>query len=182
MIVKKVLHGWLVCGLVGIFLLGFGLSGARAWPWDNAAAKSLTPPFPLPQLELASAVEDGGTLSLHGFNGSVMLVNFWATWCQPCVEEMPTLNRLAQELAGQGLVVIGISMDSGGVKPVRKLTQKMGIAYPLVMGGEKAAKQFGEIIGIPVTFLVDRHGTVIKRYDGPRDYAVFKADIEAVLQ
>lgn len=72
-------------------------------------------------------------------------------------------------------------MDSGSVRPVKTLAQKMEIVYPVVMGGNKVAEQFGEIIGIPVSFLVNREGTVIKRYDGPREHEVFLKDIKELL-
>lgn len=166
--------------VVGIFLFVSGHQPAEAW-FGTGGKKKMKPPFPLPQVEMKSVMDDKD-LALSQLKGSVMLVNFWATWCKPCVEEMPDLNRLHKDLAGKGFTVVGISLDSGSVKPVKNLAKKMEIAYPVVMGSNKIARQFGEIVGIPVTFLVDRQGTVVKRYDGPRSYESFSKDISQFLQ
>ncbi len=160
------------------FVFAFSLQ-ANAW-FFGSGKKVIKTPFPLPLLAMES-VMDGEPVVFEKLHGKVMLINFWATWCKPCVTEMPTLNRLFKELQGQDFTIVGISMDSGSSRPVKTLTGKMDIAYPIVMGGNKAAKKFGEIIGIPVTFLVDRKGTVVKRYDGPREYDVFLKDIKELL-
>ncbi len=171
--------------LVGVVacLLFLALMVPRAGAWffgsDGGDAKKL--PFPLPEISMKSAT-DGSTVDLASFKGKVVLVNFWATWCPPCVGEMPDMNRLHKELAAKGFTMVGISMDSGSERPVKALAEKMGIAYPIVMGSEKIAKNFGEIIGIPVSFLVDRQGAVIKRYDGPREYREFRQDIDAAMR
>lgn len=171
-------------GLAGIvaclFVLTLLVPRAGAWFFGSDNENAKKPPFPLPTVSMKSATDDV-TVDLASYKGKVMLVNFWATWCPPCVGEMPDMNRIHQELAAKGFTVVGISMDTGSLKPVKALAQKMGIAYPLVIGSNSIAKQFGEIVGIPVSFLVDRQGTVIKRYDGPRGYKDFLTDIEAAL-
>ncbi len=163
-----------------LFVLAFAISPASAWFFSSNKNKGLKPPFPMPELTMKSAMDDS-TVSLASYKGSVLLVNYWATWCPPCVAEMPDLNRLHNELSGKGFAVVGFSMDSGSSKSVKKLAETLGISYPVVMGGDKVSKEFGEIIGIPVTFLVDRQGTVVKRYDGPRDYEDFLHDIKEVM-
>lgn len=175
---KRVRYG-LAGVLVCLFVLALMVPQAGAWFFGSGKnAKKV--PFPMPEVSMKSAM-DGETVDLASYKGKVILVNFWATWCPPCVGEMPDMNRLHKELAEKGFTVIGISMDTGSEKPVKALAAKMGIAYPVIMGGDKIAKQFGEIIGIPVSFLVDRQGNVIKRYDGPRGYKDFLEDIEKVL-
>ena len=143
------------------------------------AASGQTEPVAVPPLELTDL--DGHPVSLAALKGKVVIIDFWATWCPPCVGEMPDMNRLYKELKDKNFTVVGISMDTGSERPVKALADKMGIAYPILMGSNNIAKQFGEIIGIPVSFLVDRQGKVIKRYDGPRGYNVFLEDIEEVL-
>lgn len=176
---KRVRYGLAVV-VAGLFVLSLLVPQAGAWFFGSGGDNAKKPPFPLPEVSMKSAT-DGATVNLASYKGSVMLVNFWATWCPPCVGEMPDMNRLHKELAGKGFTVVGISMDTGSERPVKALAEKMGIAYPVVMGSDKIAKQFGEIIGIPVSFLVDRQGTVIKRYDGPRGYKDFRQGIEEAL-
>jgi thiol-disulfide isomerase/thioredoxin len=166
--------------LAVFFVLALWVPRSNAWFFGSEGDNAKKPPFPLPEVSMKSPV-DGSTITLSKFKGSVMLVNFWATWCPPCVGEMPDMNRLHKELAEKGFTVIGISMDSGSDRPVKALLEKMGIVYPVAMGGDNIARQFGEIVGIPVTFLVDRQGNVVKRYDGPREYKDFYRDIETVL-
>lgn len=177
---KRVRYG-LTGVLVCLFVLTLVVPQAGAWFFGSDGDNAKKTPFPLPEVSMKSAM-DGATVDLASYKGKVMLVNFWATWCPPCVGEMPDMNRLHKELAATGFTVVGISMDTGSERPVKALAEKMEIAYPVVMGSDKVAKQFGEIIGIPVSFLVDRQGTVIKRYDGPRDYKNFRQDVEAALR
>ncbi len=165
--------------LLGIVMLLAFTFQAHAW-FLGSGKKAMKTPFPLPSVSMKSPI-DGEIVDLEKLKGTAMLVNYWATWCKPCVEEMPTLNKLYSDLHEQNFTIVGISMDTGSTRPVKKLATKMGINYPIVMGSNKIAKKFGEIIGIPVTFLVDREGTVIKRYDGPREYEEFLKDIKEVL-
>jgi peroxiredoxin len=137
------------------------------------APRNAAPPFDLPGL-------DGQRFSLAQFKGSVVLVNFWATWCAPCREETPDLVRLQQRYLTRGLVVIGLSMD-GDPEPVRKFRDDFKVKYPLAMADLKVAKDYGKVLGLPVTFLVGRDGGIVSKHVGAVDVKKLEAEIEKLL-
>jgi peroxiredoxin len=134
----------------------------------------------IPDFNLAS-VSGGGRIDSNNFRGQVMLINFFATWCPPCRHEIPLLIGLQKEFGPQGFTVIGISVDQGDAKLVNKFIEKMGVNYPVAMGTAEVAKGFGGVIGIPVTFLVDRKGNIVKSYSGFTDHKILEHDIQRVL-
>jgi len=141
-----------------------------------AQAAVKVPDFALP------AIQDQKMIDINKFRGQAVLINFWATWCGPCVQEIPSLISLQNEFGPQGLAVIGVSMDQNGEGPVQKLIQKTGINYPVVMGDSKISRDFGGIFGLPASFLVDQSGTVRKRFNGWTSHEAFVKDIKQVLQ
>ncbi len=128
----------------------------------------LRPGVPAPAFALRSLA--GGTVDLAAFRGKVVLVNFWATWCPPCVEETPALERLNARLGPEGLVLIGIATDDeDGV--VRDFVAKYGITYPILRdpGGRVASGSY-HTTGYPETFLVGRDGRLLKSFIGPASW------------
>jgi thiol-disulfide isomerase/thioredoxin len=121
-------------------------------------------------------------IDIRDFRGKVVLVNFWATWCSPCVQEMPSLQELHEKYGPKGFSVIGISVDQGGSKLVEKMTKKLGVTYPVVIGDTQTGRDFGGIFGVPTSFLIDRSGNVLKRYTGLISLDVFEEDIKAALR
>ncbi|MDF1578299.1 MAG: TlpA disulfide reductase family protein [Desulfobulbales bacterium] len=107
-----------------------------------------------------------GLVNSADFAGKVLLVNFWATWCPPCRKEIPALIKIHDKYKDQGFSVIGISMDEGGRRVVGKFVEKLGVNYPVFIGNAKLGRGFGGVMGIPVTFLVDREGNLVQRLDG----------------
>ena len=95
-----------------------------------------------------------------------VLVDFWATWCGPCREEIPHLNKLYENYRGKGLVVVGISMDAEGPEVVKQFAKELRMEYPVVMGDENVQQDFGGIVGLPTTFIIDRKGNIVKKYTG----------------
>jgi thiol-disulfide isomerase/thioredoxin len=158
--------------LVGVLLL------IAAWIGVAAPARALVkvPDFALP------TVQDQKIVDITQFRGKAVLINFWATWCGPCVEEIPSLISLQKEFGPQGLRVIGVSMDQGGEAPVQRVIEKIGINYPVVMGDDKMSRDFGGIFGVPASFLVDQSGNVRKRFDGWTSHDDFVLNIKQVLQ
>ena len=116
--------------------------------------------------------------SLHG---QVVLVNFWATWCPPCRKEIPFLMKMQEKYGSRGFTVLGISMDEGGRKVVSKFLEKLGVNYPVIIGDTSLARGFGGVMGVPASFLVDREGNVVKRYDGYVTEKVLSGEVEALL-
>jgi thiol-disulfide isomerase/thioredoxin len=111
-------------------------------------------------------VVDGTVVSSDAYRGKVLLINFWATWCPPCRKEIPYLIKLQEKYQEKGFSVIGISMDEGGKRLVKKFVSKLKVNYPVIIGNAKIARGFGGVIGIPVSFVVDREGNLVKRLDG----------------
>jgi len=153
-------------------VLGFGLL-------LGSAANALAPGDPAPDFNLA--VLDGSRIRLSDLRGKVVLVNFWASWCEPCLQEMPRFSGWQRTLGGAGLRVIGISMDDGEA-PVRRLLSTKPVSYPVVLGDEHLALRFGRILGLPQSFLIDRHGIVRARFQGEVDLAKIEAAIRAQLE
>lgn len=122
------------------------------------------PASDVPQFSLSSL--EGKTVAMKDLSNKVVIVDFWATWCGPCREEIPHLNELYSELKGKGLEIVGISMDTDGTDGVKDFAREFRIQYPIVMGDEKVAESFGGIIGLPTTFVIDRKGKVAKKYIG----------------
>jgi len=125
---------------------------------------------------------DGTVVKSENFRGKVLLVNFWATWCPPCRKEIPYLIKLQERNKDKGFSVLGVSMDEGGRKLVNKFVSKLGVNYPVIIGDSKLARGFGGVIGIPVTFLVDREGNLVKRLDGYVSERVLEKELEKILK
>ena len=120
---------------------------------------------PVPDLTLETM--EGGSIDLADQEGRVLLVNFWATWCAPCREEIPDLNALQAELGGDGLRVIGIALDRQGREKVEPFAEKLSIEYPIVIDAEGTAEsEFGPIPGLPTTIVVGPDGQITKRVVG----------------
>lgn len=124
---------------------------------------------------------DGRPLTLSAFRGKVVLLNFWATWCAPCQAEMPAFSRWQQQYGPQGLQVIGISMDDSAA-PARKLAQKLRIGYPIALGDAALGDKYGGVLGLPVTYLIDRTGTVRAVFQGGSDLGKMEAALKTLLQ
>jgi len=108
----------------------------------------------------------GNTHRLEDYRGKWVLVNFWATWCPPCLSEIPELNSLHDAHKDNDLVVIGIAMDSGSSRKVADFSRAHGISYPVVMGNRKIAAQIGEMDVLPTSFLYSPNGEQVSYQAG----------------
>ncbi len=169
------------CGLLIVLaLVFFLLPGERAGSVDCRGKKIMAPSFLLPAL-------DGEKIQLADFQGKVIILDFWATWCPPCQEGLPHLNQLYRQFSGEGLVVIGISLDRGGAEEVRRFVNQKGVEYINVMGTEEVLRAYsslpglGSIQGIPTAFLIDRQGQVCRKFVGLTKKETFEAAIRAIL-
>ncbi len=102
---------------------------------------------------------DGAPLDMGGWKGKVVVVNYWATWCIPCRQEIPEFNRMSKELGGAGVEVVGINMDEEGAEAVKPFLKKMPMNYTVGLGT-------GSLAQLPVTLILDRSGKTVKRFDG----------------
>ncbi len=123
---------------------------------------------------------NGNRVDLSKYRGKVVLLNFWATWCAPCLAEMPVFVSWQRKYGGQGLQVIGVSMDDDAA-PVRRLYQKDRLNYLVVMGDERIGELYGGVLGLPVSFLIDSKGKIVKRYEGTVDLRQFEGRLQRLL-
>jgi len=120
---------------------------------------TLAPDFTLTTL-------DGKQVKLSDYRGKAVLLNFWATWCAPCKEEIPWFMELEKQYAPQGLVVLGVAMDDDGKDSVSKFAREMKIDYTVLLGNDDVADHYGGVAGLPTTFYVDRTGKIVKKVEG----------------
>ena len=123
----------------------------------------------------------GQTFDLSAYRGKVVLLDFWATWCDPCREEIPHFVELQDKYRDQGLQIVGISMDDGP-EPVRDFYQRFHMNYPVAMGNAKIGELYGGVLGLPIAFLIDRDGRIEAKHIGATDRSVFEREIQALLQ
>ncbi|MGR3570669.1 TlpA disulfide reductase family protein [Brevirhabdus sp.] len=154
--------------LGGAMALGAGPALARP-----AMAEPVMPEHEAPRPLLSPAFKDdaGRALTLSDFRGRTVLLNVWATWCVPCREEMPTLDRLERRLGGPGFKVLALSIDRAGVQAVRPFFAEIGIRNLDIYLADQARTMlaFG-VIGLPTTILIDPAGREIARRVGPAEW------------
>jgi cytochrome c biogenesis protein CcmG/thiol:disulfide interchange protein DsbE len=122
----------------------------------------------------------GKPLHLADFRGRVVLLNFWATWCTPCIDEMPKFSAWQKLYGARGLQVIGISMDDE-LAPVKRFLAKHPVSYDIVLGDAHLAESFGGVLGLPLTYLLDPQGRIVARYEGASDLASIEARVKTLL-
>ena len=122
----------------------------------------------------------GKSVDLKNFRGKVVLLNFWATWCPPCQLEMPAFAAWQRQYGPDGLQVIGISMDDDAT-PVVGLVAKLKLNYPVLMGDANLGRQYGGVLGLPLTYLIDRDGVVRARFQGETDLKTIERRLQTIL-
>lgn len=124
----------------------------------------------------------GNTFNMEQEEGKVILVDFWATWCKPCISSIPHLNKLYNKYKDQGFTIVGISLDQRkGRKQVKKVAEKLDIQYPVVMGTKKMARKFGRITAIPTAFIIDKSGCIREKTRGYKKASYYEKKISSLL-
>jgi cytochrome c biogenesis protein CcmG/thiol:disulfide interchange protein DsbE len=129
----------------------------------------------------------GEQVSLSDYQGKVLIVNIWDTWCPPCRAEIPDFIKLYDEYNDDGLVILGIAAAQEGVDAVEKFVESYNINYPIALLNQQTFEGFGPIKGIPTTFVIDKNGRIAEKYVGlPRKaglspYEAFEQDVKALL-
>lgn len=147
-------------------------------PGSLAAASPAAEPTEAPDFNRTDIA--GVSYRLAGLRGHVVLLNFWATWCAPCLKEMPRFTQWQERYGRRGLQILGVSMDDSP-DPVRRLVQRQPPAYPVIMGDAALAKLYGGVYGLPTTFLIDGRGRIVARYRGEANLDELEARIKAFL-
>ena len=168
---KVVLLLVVIAVAVGLYELARHKSAGEGGP--PGAVGSTAPAFSLTDI-------DGKPLSLASYKGKVVLLDFWATWCVPCQAEIPHFVEFQNNYAAQGFQIIGISMDDGP-DPVHPFYQQYKMNYPVAMGSTQLAESYGGILGLPVTFLIDRDGRIAAKWRGQTDAGVIQQKLLELL-
>jgi len=167
----------IVVAVVISLMLVFGIQKTRHNRPNSASALQGKP---APDFSLAS-VDGKATLKLSDFKGKAVLLNFWATWCEPCKIEMPWFVELQKQYGPQGLQVLGVAMDDTDPKDISEFAHKMGVNYPIAVGKEAVGDQYGGIPYLPSTFYIDRDGKVVDRVYGLVSRSEIEDDIKKAL-
>jgi len=137
-------------------------------------------PRPAPNFTLANLA--GEKIVLENFRGKIVLLDFWATWCKPCVKSMPALQKLHEAFASKGFSVVGNSIDENGKKKVGAFIAKHKIAYPILLDAdENPAWEAYKVKVIPAMFLIDRRGQIVKQWIGEADFKEVESAVASLL-
>jgi peroxiredoxin len=172
---------WTITAFMAL-LLGAGSAGA-ADPTGVRAVRAVVQPIadrkPAPAFVLTDAA--GHAVRLSSYRGKVVLLDFWATWCHGCKEEIPWFSEFERKYGSQGLAVVGVSLDDGGWPVVKPFIKTAGVPYRMLLGDAPTAKQYS-IDTMPDTFIIDRRGRIAAAYFGLVDRNDVEANIKAVLE
>jgi cytochrome c biogenesis protein CcmG/thiol:disulfide interchange protein DsbE len=153
-----------------------------AWA-DQTGVRAVLQPSnqrkPAPEFALKDA--SGKAVSLRDYHGKVVLLDFWATWCHGCKEEIPWFAEFHRKYTDKGLTVVGVSMDDEGWKVITPFVKNAGVPYQIVLGDDATGKHYG-ISSMPDTFLIDRDGRIAASYSGLVDRDDVEANIRALLK
>jgi peroxiredoxin len=170
--------------MIGLFkklIVLFSIFSSVIWLGCGKTPEKKNPPpagtdfdFTLPNL-------NGKTLSLKDFKGKTCIINFWATWCPACEEEIRKLNELYQRYKNEGLVVIGIALDKDSLNLVEPFVRRKKIGYPILKGDEQVLLGLDDFSGVPTTLIVDQKGDINKKYDGSFDKGELEKNLKELL-
>lgn len=146
--------------------LGFALGAALALTAD---AGGVVPGRDAPAID-AVDVRTGGTVRLSDFRGHVVLLNVWATWCKPCEQEMPSMQRLHEALFDRGLRIVAVSIDRGSSEMVREWVEQRGLTFTVLHDPGGRIERIYQTTGVPESFIVDDRGVIVKREIGAREW------------
>ena len=155
---------FLLVVIVGIFILLRGKDNFDLQNQPRPKPGIQAPNFTFPDLK-------GERISLTDYKGKVVLLNIWATWCPPCVEEMPSMEKLYGEFKDEDFEILAVSIDTSGARIVAPFMKKHGLSFPILLDPDGAVTDLYGTIGIPESFILDKEGLIIKKVIGPVDWA-----------
>jgi thiol-disulfide isomerase/thioredoxin len=161
---------------IGLLSIAVGCDRSTQAPSAAELAKGTADFKPAPSVSFQNL--DGQTVTLAQYRGKVVLVNFWATWCEPCRSEIPELIQFQKEYGNKDFTVLGVAMDQEGKSVVAPFVakpqwdvggQKVTMNYPIVLGNDNIATKFGGIIGLPTSYVISKDGKVVQKVIGVID-------------
>ena len=169
--------GLVVCGLVWF---GCSEDGGNDATMDDGSQENndgslrVAPNFTL----LDTGFEE---VSLADYRGKVVLVDFWATWCPPCREEMPLFVELYDQYRAEGFEILGISLDDQGLKVIEPFIEEIGVNYTILLGQPGLSDEY-DVFTMPSAFLVNQEGRIVKRFDGAQgNKSVYEDELKKLL-
>jgi thiol-disulfide isomerase/thioredoxin len=176
----------LVLLAIPALLIVLGLNGMWQPAVKFTSALGLTPVVgsgsnlgPMPDWKLPDL--NSAPVTSADYKGKVVLINFWSTWCPPCVAEIPGFIQVQDEYRAKGLTILGFSMDEGDPQVVRDFVKANGINYPILRGDSRVAQAFGGVNGIPASFLVDQKGQIVLHHTGILSAKALRAAVDPLL-
>jgi peroxiredoxin len=171
----------IVVAMVVTLMLVFGIQKSRrssGGPGLEASGTDLrgksAPDFTLQSL-------DGKTVRLSDFHGKAVVLNFWATWCEPCKIEMPWFVDLQKKYAADGLQILGVAMDDASPQDIDKFAKQMGVNYPVMVGKDSVGDAYGGVQFLPATFYIGRDGKVVDKVFGIKGRGEIEDDVKKAL-
>jgi len=157
---------WILPALALLLVFVYGFLTRQPADSDDTAPRLGKPlaDFTLPDLQ-------GRSVQLTALRGKVVFVNVWATWCPPCVEEMPTMQQLYDRLHGRGLEILAVSLDALGAQVVAPFIQSHRLSFPTLLDTKNLVQRLYRTTGVPESFIVDKRGILVEKVVGPRDWA-----------
>jgi peroxiredoxin len=161
-----------------VLLTSIGIAAPAEQTRSSATVQPAGERKPAPEFALQDS--SGKTVSLKDYRGKVVLLDFWATWCHGCKQEIPWFAEFQRKYGAKGLTVVGVSLDGDGWKVVKPFLQNADVPYRIVLGNDDTAKLYG-IQNMPDTFLIDRRGRIAAAYAGMVDKDNVEANIQTML-
>ncbi len=156
---------WLVVAAIVAFLGAGAFLGIKLSPEIfPVGVDSAAPGF------TASDLETGRQVTLADYKGQVVLLNIWATWCEPCKVEMPSMEQLQKELGPAGLKIVAVSVDEGGVEAVRQFARDYGLTFEILHDPSGRIQRIYQTTGIPESFVINRDGRIVKKVIGASNW------------
>jgi peroxiredoxin len=161
-----------------IVMLAVGVGIIILLQLKDSSFKTSGTPLPgkdVPAPDFAFPGLDGKKVSLADYRGKLVLLNIWATWCAPCVAEMPSMEKLYQKLKNEGFILIAVSIDETGAEAVMPFIKKHKLSFPVLTDTQGDIKHLYQVTGIPESFIIDKNGMIVEKIVGPRDWATSSA-------
>ena len=156
----------IVLTAIGILALAFGVVWMQSSKYEPLTVGKVAPGFELPDLEEHS-------VRLSDFRGKVVFLNFWATWCKPCREEMPSMQVLYKNFERDGFVVLAISIDRVTTKKdIPPFVKSLNLTFPVLVDSWGQTDKRYKLMGVPETYIIDQQGVLREKVIGPRDWTV----------
>lgn len=169
----------LIAGLVMTTVFGVTLAMKLRPQLDLLVPGSSAPEFQ------AVHLGSGTPAKLADYRGKVILLNIWATWCVPCLQEMPSMQRLQEKLQGTDFHIVAVSVDEQDSTVVRQFAQKLGVTFEILHNQDQSIRSIYQTTGVPENYIIDRDGVIVKHvigaasWDSPANEAMIRALLNA---